>query len=271
VTELISPSAAAAMLDANQVAFAAMLGDLPGATRHGDGGLWWVDTGVPDSQFNGAYMAPDSGDDDEYAASVAEVVTHFRRRGLPFRWQVGMRPEPVDAGHILLGNGLRHVEDEPGMWLDLETLAHEPVRVDGLEIRPVRDPDSLREWMRVWAFAAPPEMEERWLHVYRQLPYGPDRDLRMFVGHLAGKPVATCYLFLTGGVVALHYVVTDPLYRRRSIGAAMTDAALRHARDAGSRIAVLTASPDGINIYRRLGFHECCLVGTYEWHPRPGR
>lgn len=268
MTDLIEPSAAAAVLDASQVAFATMLGGLPGATRHGDGGLWWVDTGVPDSAFNGVYMAPDSGDDDEYAAGVAEVVTYFRRRGLPFRWQVGLRPEPVDAREILLGNGLRHVEDEPGMWLDLASVGHGPPAVRGLEIRPVRGQDTLREWMRVWGSPAPSEVEHRWYELYRQLPYGPDGDLRMFLGYLDGTPVATCCLFRAGSVAALHHVVTDPDYRHRGIGAAMTDAAIRQARHAGCRIAVLTSSPYGVNIYRGLGFGECCLVGTYEWHPR---
>ena len=145
VTDLIDSSGAAAVLDASKAAFAAMLGTLPGATRHGDRGLWWVDTGVADSAFNGVYMAPDTGDDHEYAVAVAEVVTYFRRRALPFHWQVGLRPEPVDAREILLNNGLRHIEDEPGMWLDLTSIAREPLCVDGLEIRPVQDHETLRE------------------------------------------------------------------------------------------------------------------------------
>jgi ribosomal protein S18 acetylase RimI-like enzyme len=268
VTDLIHPSGAAALLDTSKAAFAVMLGALPGATRHGGDGLWWIDTGVADAEFNGVYMAPDSGDDQEYAAAVAEAVIHFRRRGLPFHWHVGLRAEPVDAREILVNNGLRHVEDEPGMWLDLAEVRDEPRATGDLEIRPVTDEASLRTWMRVWGSGAPADIERRWFDTYRQLPYGPDGDLRMFVGYLASTPVATCYLHLTGSIAAVHYVVTSRRYRRRGIGTTMTAAAIRHARDAGARIAVLTSSPYGINVYRRLGFRECCLVGTYEWHPR---
>jgi ribosomal protein S18 acetylase RimI-like enzyme len=265
VGDILDSAGAMAVLDAGKAAFAAMLGGLPGASRHGERGLWWVDAGVPDSDLNGVYVAPDSGDDEEYAAAAAEAVTYFRRCGRPFHWEVGLRPEPLDAGAILRGNGLRHVEDEPGMWLDLGSVAGDPASVAGLDVRPVRDEDALRDWTRVWGSGAPPEVTARRFEVFRRLPYGPDRDLRMFVGYLGGTPVATCYLFLTGGVAALHHVVTDPRYRRRGIGAAMTDAAVRHARDAGCRIAVLTASPYGIGVYRRLGFRECGVVGTYEW------
>jgi ribosomal protein S18 acetylase RimI-like enzyme len=154
------------------------------------------------------------------------------------------------------------------MWLDLSTLGPAPSPVPELEIHPVRDDTDLRVWMRVWACGAPPEVEQRWYDVYRQLPYGPDGDLRMFVGYLAGQPVATCYLHRTGSVAAVHYVVTIPSHRRRGIGAAVTHAALRHARAAGCRFAVLTASPDGLGVYRRLGFRECSRVATFEWYPR---
>jgi predicted acetyltransferase len=49
----------------------------------------------------------------------------------------------------------------------------------------------------------------------------------------------------------------------------MTLHAMHTARQAGYRIAVLTASPMGVNIYRRLGFYECCTISTYAWSP-PG-
>jgi GNAT superfamily N-acetyltransferase len=266
VTDLLGPSAATALLDASKAAFAVMLAGMPGAGRHGGDGLWWVDTGVADPEFNGVYTAPDSGDDHEYGAAAAEAITYFRKRGLPFHWQTGLRPEPVDAGEILVKHGLQHIEDEPGMWLDLSSVTDAPPRGD-LEIRPVKEETALREWMRVWGGGGPTEIERRWFETYRQLPYRAGGALRMFVGYRAGTPVAICYLHLTGSVAAVHYVVTAGRFRRQGIGAAMTTAALHRARDAGARIAVLTSSPDGLNIYRGLGFRECCEVGTYHWYP----
>ena len=52
--------------------------------------------------------------------------------------------------------------------------------------------------------------------------------------------------------------------RSRDLASAMTLMAAQTARSQGYRIGVLTASPMGINIYRRLGFRECCTVSTYE-------
>ncbi|MFJ6671503.1 GNAT family N-acetyltransferase [Actinosynnema sp. NPDC091369] len=256
-------STATAALDASKAAFAALLGALPAATSHERPGVRWVDTGVHDSVFNGVHHVAAEG----FAESVALVRAHFAARGVPFHWETGLRPEPPDSAATLIRHGLRHVEDEPGMWLDLTGPRREPPPVPGLSIRPVTDREAVREWVRVWGCGAPADVTDRWSGVYSALPWGPGGPLRMFVGHLDGRPVATSYVFLAAGVAAVHYVVTLPGYRRRGIGAAMTLAAVDEAASAGYRVAVLTASPLGIGTYRRLGFRECCLVSTYEWVP----
>jgi GNAT superfamily N-acetyltransferase len=61
-------------------------------------------------------------------------------------------------------------------------------------------------------------------------------------------------------------VCTVERVRRRGIGAAVTLAALREARDLGSRTGVLGSSEMGYPVYRRLGFEEYCRIGLYEWH-----
>jgi ribosomal protein S18 acetylase RimI-like enzyme len=85
----------------------------------------------------------------------------------------------------------------------------------------------------------------------------------------AGEAVATVKLFFAAGVAYIGRVVTVPACRRQGIGTAMTLHALQIAQQAGYRIAVLTASPMGISIYRRLGFQECCMISTYTWSLPP--
>jgi len=57
-----------------------------------------------------------------------------------------------------------------------------------------------------------------------------------------------------GAEASVIFVNTQPDWRGRGIGQAMTVAALRVAQDHGARRASLDASAAGLSIYRRLGF-----------------
>jgi ribosomal protein S18 acetylase RimI-like enzyme len=269
----------AGALAAGYADFARLLAEsVPGAALHEESGLVWVDSGLLDGTFN--YVHGNSLSVDELERGVRRVVEHFQERELPFHWTVGLLGEPQGLAKILEAHGLRLDEQEPGMLLDPgESPAATPV--PGLAIRPVTDAELLRQWVWAWGCGAPEDVIERWYGVYRALPYGPDGPLRMFVGFLDGEPVATVYLHITTGrddvfdtgasdVGTVHYVVTRPEFRRRGIGAVMTQVAMREAEAAGCRAVVLTASPHGVGVYRRLGFREHCQADTYVWWPEAG-
>jgi GNAT superfamily N-acetyltransferase len=262
----VDETAASAALRESKAAFARTLGTLPGATTRNGPDAGWVDTAVPDAVFNVAWSATPLLAS-VLNASVGAAVTHFRGRVLAFHWHLGLHDETESAAEVLVRRGLTIEDQEPGMWLELDTTAGDGPPDTGLAIRPVTDALGLREWMQVWGCGAPQASIERWYGVYAALPYGPDGRLRMLVGYLAGEPVACVYVFVTGELASVEYVVTVPEHRRRGMGAAMTWAAVGQARAAGCRIAVLTASDMGAGIYRRLGFRDCCTVTTYVWSP----
>jgi len=254
-------------LAAGYADFARLLASsVPEARLHEESGVAWVDTGVQDSTFNFVYG--NSLSEDELDRGVGRVAAHFEERGLPFRWTIGLLGEPQGIATVLEAHGMRLDEQEPGMLL--EPGAPKAASVPGLEIRPVTDAELLRQWMWAWGCGAPDDVIERWYEVYQALPYGPDGPLRMFVGFLDGEPVATVYLHLAAATGTVHYVVTRPELRRRGIGAVMTQVAVREAEASGCRTVVLTASPYGVGVYRRLGFREYCQADTYVWWPETG-
>jgi len=262
-----SPSRIAQAFDTNMIAFGRLLTTLPQAVLYDEPTLCWFETGVPQVVFNGVlqtYLELEA-----LPAAIDRVLTHFQQRNLPFQWQIGPSSQPTNFGKLLQARGIIQTEDEePGMAADLHTLNEELPAVSNLTIHPVTTHDLLQQWVRTWgAGVTPEEVIQDWFTVYAGLPFGPERSLRLYLGTIDGKPVSTACLFLEAGVAAIHHIVTLHEFRRQGIGTAMTLMAAREARVAGYRVGVLTASPFGINIYRRLGFQECCQISKYEWYP----
>lgn len=265
----LSPATVPLALDANIIAYRSLYGSLPGAELHDDEDILWFETGIPNDLFNGVLQT--RLEPDVLPAAIERILAHFQQRHLPFHWHVGPSSQPTNFGNLLESYGISHVEDEPGMAVDLLALNEELPVASHLSIHAVTTLAMLEQWTRVWGCGAPEEVIQHWFTVYSGLPFGPQRSLRLFLGTLDGEPVATTALFFGAGVASINWVVTLPQFRQRGIGAAMTLMAAREARSAGYRIGVLTASPLGINIYRRLGFKEYCQVSTYEWSPTNGQ
>jgi GNAT superfamily N-acetyltransferase len=243
------------------MAFAALLSTLPGAVLHEEPGLYWFETGVPLDLFNGVLQTRLEAA--ALPAAIDRVQAYFQQRRLPFHWRLGPSSQPADFGPLLEARGISHVEDEPGMAVDLFALNEALPVTSSVTIHPVTSDEQVSQWARVWGCGAPEEVIEQMGTVYTALRPSPQRSFQLYLGTLAGEPVATAALFLGAGVAEIGQVVTLPQARRQGIGAAMTLMAAQAARSQGYRIAVLTASPMGINIYRRLGFSECCTVSTY--------
>jgi len=104
--------------------------------------------------------------------------------------------------------------------------------------------------------------------MYGRIGLGDDVPWRHYVGWLGNQPVATASLLMAAGVAGVYFVLTVPEARRRGIGGAITEAALRDARELGYRVGVLGASGMGLPLYRRLGFEEYCRIAVYEWRDR---
>jgi ribosomal protein S18 acetylase RimI-like enzyme len=238
---------------------------LPSATLHDGPKSVWLDAGLSDSYFNSVVQA-DLGPD-EVDAEIEAVIDHFRRRGQSFMWHVGPATRPADLDSALLAHGLTHAETEPGMAIELDRIRADAPAPAGLTIETVRDRKMLETWVDVWLFPLPVEVRPPYVDVWYERGLGEDLPWRLYLGRLDGEPVATSMIVLAEGVAAVHYVVTVPEVRRRGIGEAMTRYVLREARNLDYRVSVLTASPDGIGIYRRLGFQEYCQIRRYEWAP----
>jgi predicted GNAT family acetyltransferase len=72
---------------------------------------------------------------------------------------------------------------------------------------------------------------------------------------------AACHVFRE--YAQIFFVSTEPEWRRRGIGQAMTVGALRAAASLGARHAILHATEDGMSVYKRIGFVPIGMLTRY--------
>jgi ribosomal protein S18 acetylase RimI-like enzyme len=182
-------------------------------------------------------------------------------------WETGPSTRPADLGEHLQAHGLIHVEDAPGMAVDLLALNEDLSTPSGLTIEPVGDVATLRSWLRPFTlgFEFPDFAANAFFDGYTSLGFSQHGPLRHYIGWLKGEAVATSSLFLGAGVAGIYNVAVMPEHRRQGIGMALTLTPLYDARNLGYRAGVLFSSQMGFNVYRRLGFLEYCKVSRYVW------
>jgi hypothetical protein len=90
-----------------------------------------------------------------------------------------------------------------------------------------------------------------------------DPRMTSWIGRVAGRPVAAAMSFQSGTAIGVFGVTTVSSARRRGHGTAMTRAAV--LADSGLP-SVLSPSPEGENLYKRLGFRSVGQLRMW-WRP----
>lgn len=248
----------------------------PAARVDGRPDVFVCDSGVADATFNlvlDARFAP--GDADR---RIAETVAAARATGRPFAWWV-FPTDQADLGERLSAAGLGLEERGPVMAADLTAGTDSPTEPaqppHGLEIREVRDAADVASFADLLAGAGGQRAEtivEFFDRATDSVLAGIAEDAdewrtRLFLGLARGVAVCTAQVVCAAGVAGIYNVVTRDGHRRRGFGAALTVAAMRAAREAGCRTAVLEASEMGEPVYRRLGFEVRGEFAVYAIEP----
>jgi ribosomal protein S18 acetylase RimI-like enzyme len=188
--------------------------------------------------------------------AAAAAVAYFTERRRPFSWWVGPADRPRGLGAVLETFGLERAETELAMALPLSRLPKELPSVPGLEVRRVSRPVELEAFAALSAgnWAPPDSNVIRFYHLAAPALLDPDSPQWLYLGYLDGEPVATAEATVAEAGAGLYNISTKPAHRGRGIGSMMTWRPLRDALARDCDLGVLQAAPDGVSIYRRLGF-----------------
>jgi ribosomal protein S18 acetylase RimI-like enzyme len=244
-----------------------MYADMPGVETFAEPGLLGMMTDLPDPMLNAVYQATFPPGQAEVRSGVERGLHRYRSRGcLPMTWFVTPSTRPGDLGRYLKMHQFVHIGRTPGMAADLWATEERPAPA-GLVIEQVSSGEQLKQWLPpvTVSFELSQAVASAFFELFAGRGFGPDVPWRLYVGLVAGQPVAASRLFCAAGVAGIYHVATAPEARRRGFGSALTLAAVRSARELGYRVGVLVSSSEGFGVYRRLGFQVCCHADAYRW------
>ena len=216
-------------------------------------GVLAVDSGLPCDTFN--FICRSHLRESDLSSRLPKILDFFAPQ-TPFSWWVGPADQPAGLGLALEKAGLQRSEAEVAMAGSLSSLQLSLPLPTGLEIRSVRNATELQDFAGIVAknWHPPDPNVLAYYQAAESLLLEPGCPLRLFVGYMEGKPVATAELTLAGPTAGLYNIATLQEYRGRGIGSALTVAPLREALASGYQTAILQAAPDGLRIYERVGF-----------------
>lgn len=234
-------------------------------------GLVLVDSGLPCDTFN--FVCRARLESEGALARAREAIDSFDAVGRPFSWWLGPADRPRELGTLLVEAGLERAETELAMAADLRVLGEGELSPGGVDVRRVRTPTELRHFAEINAanWDPPDRFVMEFYRIAEPALLSGESALRLYVGYLAGVPVASSELTVGGGVVGLYNIATREAYRRRGFGTAMTLRPLLDARADGFTTAILQAARDGVGVYTRVGFRPFGDITEYKPPSRPLR
>jgi ribosomal protein S18 acetylase RimI-like enzyme len=209
----------------------------------------WYRTGAPTDELNGVVWLSGS--------AGADVVRRLRARfePTPFLWNAWPELNDGRDEDAMRAAGLEFQEEEPLMAMPL---ASPPAGITD-PVVDVTDSHRIHDWLRLWI--GRPELPDMPDMAFALRRAGSSARYLLLVTD--GVPASCAAVIVAGKVGAVEHVVTRSDLRGSGFGTMVTVAALQHAHAMGASRAVLTASPEGEGIYRRLGFERMTTVRRF--------
>lgn len=248
----LTPATLTAAIEENLFSLFRAMGRLPGGRLEESDDLIRFETGLPSPMFNGVARTR--------VENVSPTLLDH-----PFFWWTGPQSAPPDLDERLAAAGLRPAGvNWPGMAMALADIDEEQAAPVGVTVAQARRETELEQWGRIFwaAHDLPPWAADSWLEAAGRLRF---RDLpwEHWIATIDGEPAGVGLSHIGGGVIGLYGIGTLHSARRRGVGSALTLVPMLSARNDGIRAAILHATPEGEQLYPRLGFREYCRISRF--------
>ena len=226
-------------------------------------GVSIASAGVAFQMFNAAFLSAPVSSEVQMDRRVAQAAVHFAARGQSWAYWIcagwlenrtRRRLKPLFRKH-----NLYQAVELPGMvaervlpafrglpYVDVRRVSSEPVKDAFCAIGSMCFNVPLSWFREVF------DADSVW------------KDFAGYVGYVEGEPVSTAATVIGGGAVGVYNVATVPGYQRRGYGEAVMRHALEQARlEHGISRTILQATPQGFELYQRMGYRTVTSVAVF--------
>lgn len=224
-------------------------------------GAVMVSSSIIDDTFN--YILDAKLNDGSAPEIAAHIIDSYREEGLPVSWWVFPSSEPKELSNILENQGMKLIQEEIGMSLDIEN--YSPKISEELNLRRVINPLDIFTLHSVQATAW--KNRELYQQIFRELPpatYRTGSPVELYLGYAKGKVVVTGMVVFFGNVAGIYALVTLPGESRKGYGTAMANALIYRAKHLGYKMCTLQATEENHFLFKKIGFEECCTFKVFD-------
>jgi len=193
---------------------------------------------------------------DGLAAAYDEVASAYADFGA--KWTVWVHPGDMATKDLLERKG--HALDGVPAAMGLDLIERPPERPAAEELpswTAAGDPKEVGALNdRAYPFGAD--------SISRALTRSPHEEVRLYVAHDDGEPVACTATIDTGANIEVQMVAVVPEARGRGLAGKLLAHSLADARERGARTATLVATQLGYPVYAKLGFEPLGVLEMWE-------
>ena len=191
---------------------------------------------------------------------IIKEVADKKNKEIPYFWITKHTHSNLKFQKLLSDSKFLKVMTWPGMAIDLSMNSFNKPKLNVIQ---VKTKEQLKEWFNIVNLSF---FNKKFSEMEIFIKIFNSKKVVLYIGYHNSVAVATSLMFLNSESAGLYLIATLPEYRNKGFGREITKIALLDAKNSGYKIAVLQATKDAFEMYKKIGFKEYCNFDIY-WNP----